>query len=47
VALIEQQRIFASAAPLFFTLQGFQMKYTMPLFALLATLSLAACDPSC
>jgi hypothetical protein len=32
---------------IFFTLQGFQMKYTMPLFALLATLSLAACDPSC
>jgi hypothetical protein len=31
---------------IFFTLQGFQMKYTMPLFALLATLSLAACDPT-
>jgi hypothetical protein len=44
VAMNEQQSIFASAVPHFFTLQGFQMKYTMPIFALLATLSLAACD---
>jgi hypothetical protein len=44
VASNDQPEFIALAVPHFFTLQGFQMKYTLPMFAVVAALSLAACD---